>query len=105
MLFRRVPLADPGVRRGTHPARGCHQSPSSRAVLVRHWDPTRRVPTSRPATLQPHKREPLKQTRSAPRLTPNHPNEHHHNADADDPEVVPSHWRKGEPITLAGDIR
>ena len=27
----------------------------------------------------------------------------HHDADADTPEVVPSHWRRGGPIRLAGD--
>ena len=27
----------------------------------------------------------------------------HHNADADTRQVVPSHWRSGGPITLAGD--
>ena len=27
----------------------------------------------------------------------------HHDADADTPEVVPSHWRWGGPIRLAGD--
>ena len=36
-------------------------------------------------------------------MTPDQPRSHHHNADADDPEVVPSHWREGGPITLASD--
>jgi len=36
-------------------------------------------------------------------LTTNHKPRHHRDADADEPEVVPSHWRNGGPITLASD--
>ena len=36
-------------------------------------------------------------------LTNHRPLGDHHDADADTPEVVPSHWRWGGPITLAGD--
>ncbi len=31
------------------------------------------------------------------------PNDDHHTADADRPDVVPCHWRNGGPITLASD--
>jgi len=36
-------------------------------------------------------------------LTTNPPHVHHHDADAETPKVVPSHWRSGGPITLASD--
>jgi hypothetical protein len=40
-----------------------------------------------------------------PALTPTQPPNHHPHADTDTPDPVPSHWRTGGPIMLAGDIR
>lgn len=36
-------------------------------------------------------------------LDPRSAGHHHHPADAEDPDVVPCHWRNGGPITLASD--
>ena len=40
-----------------------------------------------------------------PPLTPRQPTSHHPHADTDTPDPVPSHWRTGGPIMLAGDTR
>src|SRR4051812_44085605 len=40
-----------------------------------------------------------------PALTPKPSAKHHPHADTDHPNPVPSHWRKGGPIPLAGDNR
>jgi len=43
-------------------------------------------------------------TRHPPHLTNHRRHREHHGADADTPETVPSDWRSGGPIKLAGDI-
>jgi len=89
-----------------------------------HSWPTRSSPnqpstdSSPPPTNSSSKASPTGAARSpdtAPTKTPNHAghvavldahsaSHHHHPADAEDPDMVPCHWRNGGPITLASDI-
>ena len=92
--YRRVSL-ETGSQDAFAPARATRCSPNPPSTDC-----------SPPHTNSSSTESPTANDRSRPSpttLTTHPPLGDHHDADADTPEVVPSHWRWGGPIRLAGD--